>query len=67
MIKKDNEYLAELWAEDKNEQYQSYLNKGTRRLIDEDGKLMLSTQVLSVVIAAIFVVILLVFSELDFI
>jgi len=34
MIKKDNEYLAELWAEDKNEQYQSYLNKGTRRLID---------------------------------
>jgi len=36
-------------------------------MINEDDKLMLSTQALCVVIAAIFVVILVVFSELDFI
>ena len=36
-------------------------------MFSEDDKLMLSTQTLFVVIAAIFVVLLVVFSELDFI
>jgi len=31
MIKQDNKYLAELWAEDKNEQYQLYLYMEARR------------------------------------